>query len=253
MLSSIAKTLSVCQTMQSVCGVAVPKRMSSHFTYHADDKAPIDGPTTKLNMFQAINNALDTALSTDDSAIIFGEDVGFGGVFRCTLNLQVKFIFWSKEVRTSNYQIIFFSPEKIRHRSSVQHTAVWTGHRWFWHWGCEHGSHGHCWNSICRLHFSGIRSSKNSIISFRKRKIQPNTQFQIVNEAAKCRYRSGNLFDCGSLTIRAPCGAVGHGALYHSQSPESYFAHTPGLKIVVPRGPNKAKGLLLACIKDKVC
>lgn len=74
---------------------------------------------------------------------------------------------------------------------------------------------------------------------------------QIVNEAAKMRYRSGNLFDCGSLTIRAPCGAVGHGALYHSQSPEAYFAHTPGLKIVIPRGPNKAKGLLLACIKEK--
>lgn len=75
---------------------------------------------------------------------------------------------------------------------------------------------------------------------------------QIVNEAAKFRYRSGNLFDCGSLTIRAPCSAVGHGALYHSQSPEGYFAHTPGLKIVIPRGPNKAKSLLLSCVKDKV-
>lgn len=38
------------------------------------------------------------------------------------------------------------------------------------------------------------------------------------------------MFDCGKLTIRAPCGAVGHGGLYHSQSPEAYFAHTPGLK-----------------------
>lgn len=74
---------------------------------------------------------------------------------------------------------------------------------------------------------------------------------QLVNEAAKYRYRSGNLFDCGPLTIRAPCSAVGHGAVYHSQSPEAYFAHTPGLKVVIPRGPNKAKGLLLACIKDK--
>jgi len=54
---------------------------------------------------------------------------------------------------------------------------------------------------------------------------------KIVNEAAKYRYRSGDLFNSGSLTIRAPCGAVGHGALYHSQSPESYFAHTPGLKV----------------------
>ncbi|KAL6046221.1 hypothetical protein STEG23_000386 [Scotinomys teguina] len=53
---------------------------------------------------------------------------------------------------------------------------------------------------------------------------------QIVNEAAKYRYRSGDLFNCGSLTIRAPWGCVGHGALYHSQSPEAFFAHCPGIK-----------------------
>lgn len=54
---------------------------------------------------------------------------------------------------------------------------------------------------------------------------------QIVNEAAKYRYRSGNLFDCGKLTIRAPWGCVGHGSLYHSQSPEAFFAHCPGIKV----------------------
>lgn len=74
---------------------------------------------------------------------------------------------------------------------------------------------------------------------------------QLVNEAAKFRYRSGDEFNCGSLTVRAPCSAVGHGALYHSQSVEAYFAHTPGLKIVMPRGAYKAKGLLLSCIRDK--
>jgi hypothetical protein len=54
---------------------------------------------------------------------------------------------------------------------------------------------------------------------------------QICNEAAKFRYRSGAEFDCGGLTIRAPAQAVGHGGHYHSQSPEAYFAHTPGLKV----------------------
>ena len=54
---------------------------------------------------------------------------------------------------------------------------------------------------------------------------------QVVNEAGKYRYRSGGQFDCGPLTIRAPCGAVGHGALYHSQSPEAFFAHIPGIKV----------------------
>lgn len=55
----------------------------------------------------------------------------------------------------------------------------------------------------------------------------------MVNEAAKYRYRSGNLFDCGKLTVRTPCSAVGHGALYHSQSPESFYAHAPGLKVII--------------------
>lgn len=52
-----------------------------------------------------------------------------------------------------------------------------------------------------------------------------------MNEAAKYRYRSGNQFNVGGLTIRAPYGAVGHGGHYHSQSPEAYFCHTPGLKV----------------------
>jgi 2-oxoisovalerate dehydrogenase E1 component beta subunit len=73
---------------------------------------------------------------------------------------------------------------------------------------------------------------------------------QIVNEAAKFRYRSGNQWNVGKLTIRTPYGAVGHGGHYHSQSPEAYFTHTPGLKVVVPRDPVQAKGLLLASIRD---
>ncbi|MBB3140836.1 alpha-ketoacid dehydrogenase subunit beta [Halomonas organivorans] len=73
---------------------------------------------------------------------------------------------------------------------------------------------------------------------------------QIVNETAKFRYRSGDLFNVGGLTIRAPYGGGISGGHYHSQSPEAYFAHTPGLKIVVPRNPYEAKGLLLAAIRD---
>ncbi|MFG6160345.1 alpha-ketoacid dehydrogenase subunit beta [Halomonas sp. 1390] len=73
---------------------------------------------------------------------------------------------------------------------------------------------------------------------------------QIVNETAKFRYRSGDLFNVGGLTIRAPYGGGISGGLYHSQSPEAYFAHTPGLKVVIPRDPYQAKGLLLAAIRD---
>lgn len=85
---SFSRKLAAAVTSQNVA----PKRFSSYFVYKPDEKAPVDGPTTRLNMFQSINSALDTALSRDESALIFGEDVAFGGVFRCTLNLQV-FIF----------------------------------------------------------------------------------------------------------------------------------------------------------------
>ncbi|MBO2586725.1 alpha-ketoacid dehydrogenase subunit beta [Shewanella algae] len=74
---------------------------------------------------------------------------------------------------------------------------------------------------------------------------------QIVNEAAKFRYRSGNEFDVGGLTFRTPYGGGIAGGHYHSQSPEAYFTQTPGLKVVVPRNPYQAKGLLLAAIRDK--
>lgn len=73
---------------------------------------------------------------------------------------------------------------------------------------------------------------------------------QIVNETAKFRYRSGNEFDVGNLVIRSPYGGGIAGGLYHSQSPEAYFTGTPGLKVVIPRDPYQAKGLLLASIND---
>lgn len=72
---------------------------------------------------------------------------------------------------------------------------------------------------------------------------------QIVSEAAKIRYRSNNDFTC-PIVIRAPFGGGVHGALYHSQSVESMFASTPGLKIVIPSTPYDAKGLLKAAVRD---
>ncbi|ACJ29342.1 Transketolase, central region:Transketolase, C terminal [Shewanella piezotolerans WP3] len=74
---------------------------------------------------------------------------------------------------------------------------------------------------------------------------------QIVNESAKFRYRSGNEFDVGGLTFRTPYGGGIAGGHYHSQSPEAYFTQTPGLKVVIPRNPEQAKGLLIASIRDK--
>ncbi len=73
---------------------------------------------------------------------------------------------------------------------------------------------------------------------------------QIVSELAKFRYRSGGQYPC-HVVIRTPYGGGIKGGLYHSQSSEAYFAHTPGLKVVVPSTPADAKGLLLSAIHDE--
>ena len=72
---------------------------------------------------------------------------------------------------------------------------------------------------------------------------------QIVNEVAKYRYRSGGQYACG-MVIRTPYGGGIRGGHYHSQSPEAYFVHTAGLKVVVPATPGDAKGLLASAIRD---
>src|SRR5215470_12251630 len=72
---------------------------------------------------------------------------------------------------------------------------------------------------------------------------------QIVNELAKLRYRSGGQYSA-PVVIRTPCGGGIRGGHYHSQSPEAYFAHTPGLKVVMPSNPVDAKGLLIASIRQ---
>jgi 2-oxoisovalerate dehydrogenase E1 component beta subunit len=72
---------------------------------------------------------------------------------------------------------------------------------------------------------------------------------QILSEAARMRYRSNGAFGC-PMVIRAPCGGGIHGALYHSQSIEAFFAHIPGLKVVMPCTPGDAAGMLRAAIAD---
>jgi 2-oxoisovalerate dehydrogenase E1 component beta subunit len=71
---------------------------------------------------------------------------------------------------------------------------------------------------------------------------------QIVNFAAKCRYRWGAGVP---IVVRGPCGGGVHGGPFHSQNVESYFFNVPGLKIVCPSTAYDAKGLIKAAIRDE--
>lgn len=72
---------------------------------------------------------------------------------------------------------------------------------------------------------------------------------QIVSEISRLHYRSNGTFSA-PMVIRMPYGGGVHGALYHSQSNETYFTSTVGLKVVAPGTPADAKALLKAAIRD---
>jgi 2-oxoisovalerate dehydrogenase E1 component beta subunit len=72
---------------------------------------------------------------------------------------------------------------------------------------------------------------------------------QIIDEAARVRYRSANSFSC-PVVFRAPYGGGVQGGLYHSQSVEALFTQVPGLKVVAPSFPYDYKGLIRAAIRD---
>ncbi|MBE1288225.1 MAG: alpha-ketoacid dehydrogenase subunit beta [Alteromonadaceae bacterium] len=162
----------------------------------------------QLNLLQAVNQALHTAMEADERVMVMGEDVGhFGGVFRATSNLQSTF----GKARCFNTPL-------------VEQGIL----------GFANGLAAQGAKPVAEIQFADY--------------IYPAFD-QIVNETAKFRYRSGGQFTVGGLTIRTPYGGGIAGGHYHSQSPEAFFAHVPGIKVVIPRNPYQAKGLLLSSIR----
>ncbi|KAK8069442.1 hypothetical protein PG994_006058 [Apiospora phragmitis] len=168
-----------------------------------------NGTTKRMNLFQAINDALATALTEDENVLVFGEDVAFGGVFRCTMKLAES-----------------FGGDRVFNTPLTEQGIM----------GFAIGAAAEGMRPVAEIQFADY--------------VYPAFD-QMVNEAAKFRYRDGACGrSVGGLTVRMPCGGVGHGAMYHSQSPESLFTHIPGLRVVMPRSPLQAKGLLLASIRS---
>ncbi|KAJ7735428.1 thiamine diphosphate-binding protein [Mycena olivaceomarginata] len=184
----------------------------------------------KMNLYQAVRDALrpdadhlcSIALTKDDTAVVFGEDIAFGGVFRCTMVCSVNFALLQLQLVHRDWQ---------RRRERVFNTPL-----------TEQGIAGFAIGMATMGHtaIAEIQFADYIFPAFD----------QLVNEAAKIRYRSGGQFNVGGLTIRTPTMSVGHGGLYHSQSPEGFFMGAAGLKVVIPRSPIQAKGLLLSAIRD---
>jgi 2-oxoisovalerate dehydrogenase E1 component beta subunit len=129
--------------------------------------------TTRQSLHESINTALRHALSTDDSVLLFGEDIAFGGVFRCSAGLQSD-----------------FGTARVFNTPLTEQGIV----------GFAIGAASEGTRPVAEIQFADY--------------VYPAFD-QLVNEAAKMRYREGKTgMSCGGLVVRMPCGGVGHGALY---------------------------------------
>lgn len=163
---------------------------------------------SEMNMAQALNDALDTALAADDRVVILGEDVGrTGGVFRVTDGLQERY-----------------------GATRVIDTPV-----------AESGIVG----AALGMAIAGLRPvAEIQFLGFAYPAVD-----QIISHVGRIRNRSNHRFTA-PLVVRIPFGGGIGAAEHHSESSEAIFAHTPGIKVVVPATPADAKGLLLSAIAD---
>lgn len=162
----------------------------------------------RMNIIQAVNDALRLEMRRDEKVVVLGEDVArFGGVFRATQGLLDE-----------------FGPRRIFDTPLAEGGIV----------GTAVGLALYGFKPVPEIQFADF--------------VYPAFD-QLVNEVSKMRYRSGGQFTC-PMVVRMPFGGGIRGGHYHSQSPEAYFVHTAGLKVVVPSNPYDAKGLLISSIRS---
>jgi pyruvate dehydrogenase E1 component beta subunit len=163
---------------------------------------------TKINMVTALNNTLHDIMSSDDTVVVMGEDVGVnGGVFRVTDGLFEKF----GRKRVMDTPIA---------ESAILGTAI--------------GMAMAGLKPVVEMQFSGFSYLM---------------MHQLEGNASRMRTRSRGRFTV-PLVVRMPYGGGVRALEHHSESKEVYWAHTAGVKVVIPSSPANAGVLLKAAIED---
>ncbi|PIG69405.1 Pyruvate dehydrogenase (acetyl-transferring) [Aspergillus arachidicola] len=140
-----------------------------HTSSTLSESLELPGSTTSksMNLYQAINSALRTALAKSEKVMLFGEDVAFGGVFRCSMDLQTE-----------------FGSERVFNTPLTEQGIV----------GFAIGAAAQGMKPVAEIQFADY--------------VFPAFD-QIVNEAAKFRYREGATgVHAGGMVVRMPCGAI---------------------------------------------
>lgn len=161
----------------------------------------------KMNIVEAVREAIHDEMENDEDVIAYGEDVGEdGGVFRATEGLQDEF----------GENRCFSSPLA---ESGIAGTAI--------------GMSLHGFRPVVEMQFSGF-----SYLAF----------YQIKEHAARFRIRSRGDYNV-PLTVRAPYGGGINALEHHQESPETFFAHSEGLHVVIPSTPQDTYSLLRKSIQ----
>jgi len=174
----------------------------------AEPAPPISG--RKITFGQAVNEAMDIALSSDPAVLLLGEDIEdpAGGIVKATYGLSSK-----------------------HGRARVRGTPI-----------SEQAIVG----AAIGASLSGMKPVAEIMIN----DFAMVCMDQIANHAAKLRYMSGGRTSVPITLRMMTAGKVGSFGAQHSQSLEAWFAHVPGLKIVAPSNAHDAKGMLLSAIDD---
>ncbi|MGE5274273.1 MAG: alpha-ketoacid dehydrogenase subunit beta [Verrucomicrobiota bacterium] len=159
-------------------------------------------------LVEAVNDALHTEMSRDDSVLVIGEDVGrAGGVFRATAGLRDR-----------------FGPDRCvdtpLSEAGILGSAVGL---------CMAG-----WRPVCEMQYDAFS--------------YPCLD-QLINHVGRYRWRTRGAMQF-PITVRMPYGGGVRAPELHDDSPETYYVHTPGVKVAVPSTPGDAKGLLASAIRD---
>jgi pyruvate dehydrogenase E1 component beta subunit len=159
-------------------------------------------------MVEALNLALDQAMSEDDRVLVMGQDIGInGGVFRVTKGLFQRY---------GRDRVIDTPLAECGIIGTAVGMAV-TGLK-----------------PVAEIQFSGFTMQAFD---------------QIEQNMARLRNRTMGRYPM-PIVMRTPYGGGIRAVEHHSESRETYWAHTPGLKVVIPSGPRNARALLAAAIAD---
>ena len=168
------------------------------------------GQTRKLNIIQAVNEAIAEAMAADAKVLVLGEDVADkegGGVVGVTRGLSTR-----------------FGDDRVRSTPITEQAIM----------GAAIGAAMGGYKPIAEIMLMNFTTVAMDMI---------------VNHAAKLRFMSGGQTGV-PIVIRMMTGAGISSGGQHSDFLEAWFAHTPGLKVVIPSNPEDAKGLMLSAIAD---